>query len=172
MDKLSEIKQSIVNISKSVRNANVFTAEVERIDGEKCSVSVDDLTLTDVRLRAVINGENSKLLITPKIKSSVLVIDLSGGQYNDLAVVNYSEIDKIEIDCDNKIVINGGNNDGIIKINELTQKLNDLVNAFNNHIHITTATVGAAPAAGEISAPTPQAQNFNKTYYENDKILH
>lgn len=172
MDKLSEIKQSIVNISKSVRNANVFTAEVERIDGEKCSVSVDDLTLTDVRLRAVINGENSKLLITPKIKSSVLVIDLSGGKYNDLAVVNYSEIDKIEIDCDNKIVINGGNNDGIIKINELTQKLNDLVDAFNNHIHTTDATVGATTVVGTIAPTTSPVQQFNKSDYENDKILH
>jgi hypothetical protein len=69
-------------------------------------------------------------------------------------------------------VINGGNNDGIIKINKLTQKLNDLVDAFNNHIHTTDATVGATTAVGTISAPTPQAQNFNKTYYENDKILH
>jgi len=140
------------------------------VNGATCDVvrAIDDMEIKDVRINSTIT-ENEGLVIAPKVNSYVLITDIDGDKW---FVSQYSQIDSITLDVDNKMIINGGNNDGIIKINELTQKLNDLVNAFNNHIHITTATVGATPAVGTISAPTPQAQNFNKTYYENDKILH
>lgn len=151
-------------------NFSTYLCKVKIVNGATCDVvrAIDDMEIKDVRINSTIT-ENEGLVIAPKVNSYVLITDIDGDKW---FVSQYSQIDSITLDVDNKIVINGGNNDGIIKINELTQKLNDLVNAFNNHIHTTTATVGAALVAGEISAPTPQAQNFNKTYYENDKILH
>ena len=64
MNELSQIKESIRKIAGQHRSQLVFTAKVESVDGEKCSISIDGLTITDVRLRSVINGENSKILIT------------------------------------------------------------------------------------------------------------
>lgn len=76
------------------------------------------------------------------------------------------------------ISFNGGGLDGLVKINELTTKLNDFVNVFNSHVHnvpaatfLVSATAGVPnPAPIPIMSPTQQAQTFNKDDYENDKI--
>ena len=146
------------------------------MDGDTCSVELDGLTLTDVRLRAVVNGENSKILVTPETGSYVLVADLSG-DFSQLAVVGYSEVEKIEVDADN-IVFNGGDNNGLVKIKELTDRLNELVDAFNQHTHTGEfeGTIGGAAATGSISTiPTTQQHphfNYETDKYEDDKITH
>lgn len=130
MDNLSKIKESIRKIN--VRYAAMFTAKVTAVDGETCSCEIDKLTFTDVRLRAVINNEQSKILVTPSVGSYVLVTDLSDGNYSNLAVVCFSEIDRIDIDVDTEIIINQGENDGIVKVIELTEKLNNIEKDINN----------------------------------------
>lgn len=175
MNELSEIKQSIRKIAGQNRSQLVFTAKVESVDGEKCSVSIDGLTISDVRLRSVINGENSKILITPEQGSYVLVIDLSGGDFSNLAVIGYSQIEKIDVDANDKIIFNGGSNHGLVNIEELTQKLNELVEAFNQHTHSGSfeGTISDVPAAGSITLapPTPHPQ-FNQQDYEDTNITH
>lgn len=163
MDNLSSIKESIRKIVGG-RAFPAFTAKVEGVDGETCSVSIDGVKLTDVRLRAVVNGEDSKILVTPKVGSYVLLTDLSGGKFTDLAVISYSEVDKIEITADDKIVINGGDNNGLVKIDKLTEKLNELVEKFNTHTHPVPN--------GTSSLTSTQASVFNKSDYEDTKITH
>ena len=60
MDNLSSIKESIRKIVGG-KVFPAFTAKVDGVDGETCSVSIDGVTLTDVRLRVLIS---SKLLNT------------------------------------------------------------------------------------------------------------
>ena len=174
MDPLSEIKESIKKMTSKGGAGIVFTAKVKSVDGETCNVELEGLTMSDVRLRAVVNGETSKILVTPKTDSHVLVADLSG-DLSQLAVVGYSEVEKIEVDTD-KIIFNGGNNNGLVKIEELTQKLNELVRAFNHHTHTGTfsGTIGGSAAAGNIETITvsPFASNFDKSYYEDTKVTH
>lgn len=175
MNELSQIKESIRKIAGQHRSQLVFTAKVESVDGEKCSVSIDGLTITDVRLRSVINGENSKILITPEQGSYVMVIDLSGGDFSNLAVIGYSQIEKIEVDANDKIIFNGGSNHGLINIQQLTDKLNDLVNAINQHNHSGTCTinVGGTPTQGSFTSPPPNINfTFNKSDYEDTNITH
>lgn len=161
MEALSEIKENIRKIASQTGAGTIFTAEVKAVDGETCSIDLDGLVLNDVRLRAVVNSENSKILVTPKIGSNVLVADMNGDKCS-LAVIGYSEVDKIEIDCNDKIIINGGNNSGMVKIKELTQKLNELVNKFNAHTHPVPN--------GTSSTTTTPASAFNQSDYENTKI--
>ena len=71
----------------------LFTAEVDSVEDESCTVKIGTLELTDVRLRAVLNSESDKIVVTPKRGSRVLVADMSGGSYIDLVVLSYSEID-------------------------------------------------------------------------------
>ena len=176
MEPLSEIRKSIQGMVKGTGKAGCFTAKVKAVDGDTCSVELDGLTLTDVRLRAVVNGENSKILVTPETGSYVLVADLSG-DFSQLAVVGYSEVEKIEVDADN-IVFNGGDNNGLVKIKELTDRLNELVDAFNQHTHTGEfeGTIGGAAATGSISTiPTTQQHphfNYETDKYEDDKITH
>lgn len=178
MNELSQIKESIRKIASQNCSQMVFTAKVESVDGEKCSVSVDGLTITDVRLRSVINGENSKILITPEQDSYVMVIDLSGGHFSNLAVIGYSQIEKIEIDANDKIILNGGNNHGLVKIEELTQKLNSIERDINNLKSVfsywTPASNdgGAALKAYVQEWASSQLTITQKSDYEDTNITH
>lgn len=89
---------------------------VKEVNGATCSVLIDDLALSDVRLRAVINNQETGMVITPAVGSYVMITDLSNGNKRDWAVLMYSEIDKVEF--------NSGKNEGLIKIKDLTDKLN------------------------------------------------
>ena len=65
MDSYTEIRNKIRAMTGQ-KTPLLLTGKVESVSGETCTVSIGDLTLTDVRLRSVVNGESSKLLITPK----------------------------------------------------------------------------------------------------------
>lgn len=183
-DIYSEIKSKI----RAMQGKNgpvAFIAKVESTDGDACTCSIGELKLTDVRLRAVVNGEESQLLVTPKKGSYVTLLDLSGGDMRQMEAIAFSEIEKIEIktsgdiaiDCDGTITLNGGDNNGLVKIKELTQKLNELVQKFNTHTHsIPALNVSLAPspstATGTTAVPNGTASTFDQNYYENTKIRH
>lgn len=163
----------------------LLTGRVESVSGETCTVSVGDLKLTDVRLRSVVNGRQSKLLITPKQGSYVTLIDLSG-ELRETEVLGYSEIEAIDIDtsgdikinckgdtnldCGGTVTINGGDNEGLVKIEKLTEKLNQLVNTFNAHTH----KVEVSHPGGVFTSitPSPTAEHFNRNQYEDIYVKH
>lgn len=156
---------------RGTKGQSIFTAKVLSTDGETCCVDIDGLVVSDVRLRAVVNGEESGVLITPKTGSYVTVADLSG-DLTRLTVVGFSEVEKIEANADDKIVFNGGQNKGLIQIERLTQKLNDLVNTFNQHVHMVSTTGGPTAQSGTSQPPTSPAGSFDKSDYEDTKVTH
>ena len=168
MNKSSEIRRLLKSFGKSeVFQSLFFAAEVVSAKDEKCSVKVGTTTLSDVRTGAVIDGNANNLRIKPTVGSMVLVADLSGGGMSDLAVIGFSEVDTI--------MINGGAFGGLVKIQELTDKLNELVTKFNNHTHSGVVTAVAGQATGTIGtsgAPVSTASDFEKSYYEDEKIKH
>lgn len=193
-DIYTEIKNKIRGMNGQ-RTPLLLTGQVESVDGETCTVTVGDLKLTDVRLRSVVNGEDSKLLITPKKDSYVTLIDLSG-ELRELEVIGYSEIETIDIetdgdinikckgdtnlDCDGTVTFNGGDHDGLVKLQELKDNLNSIKNylsalksAINtglNGVGASTAASGAAGAAAFEVAMAGQTINFKNM--ENDKVKH
>lgn len=77
-----------------------------------------------------------------------------------------------------KVIVNQGNNDGIININELTQKLNQLVSEieslkaqYNSHTHSGIQS-GPAVSGPVITPVTKPFSTFNKTDYEDSKFVH
>lgn len=166
----SEIKDKLQKLCQSNVSALIL-AKVKQVDNTTCTVVIDDLELSDVRLRAVVNKEESGVVVTPKVGSMVMITDLSHGKMRDWAVIMYSEIDNISI--------NGGKNNGIINIQELTDKLNDLVDWCKNHTHdgVITAVSGGsgAPATGtpgNTGKPLTTPNEFDKSDYEDEKITH
>ena len=181
MDIYGQIAQAIRNIAGvQVGGATIFPAEVKSVSGAACSILIGDLEVTDVRLRAVINDKDDQILRIPKQGSQVLVADMSGGQFRELVVIEQSETEKVDLSIgqttitieDGKITINGGNNNGLVNIQDLTNKLNELVNAFNNHTHTTTATVGPTTTVGTLSTPVNTANAFKKSDYEDTTVKH
>lgn len=182
MDIYGKLKNRIQKMCQTPGDSALILAKVKNVDGQTCTVTIDDLELADVRLRAVVNDEESGILVTPTVGSFVMITDLSNGDKRDWAVVMYSEIDKVEF--------NGGKKDGLININDLTDKLNNLVDEvndlkdkFNAHTHSCTLSVSTSggptaqtgSATGTSDAPCSTASaatKFDKSDYEDDKITH
>lgn len=83
----------------------------------------------------------------------------------------------INIDSAKQVIFNQGQNFGMVKIQELTAKINNLVqeletlrNAFNAHTHpgVQSGPGTTSPTVNQVTQPFSQ---FNKDDYENTKIL-
>lgn len=189
MDIYGKIAQTIRSIADApIGGATIFPAIVKQVDGATCTITIGNLDISDVRLRAVVNNQQDQLLMTPKQQSQVLVADMSGGELRELVVIAYSEIETLNLTIgqtslkaeDGQITINGGYNNGLVKIKELTDKLNNLAkeinaikNKFNAHTHSVETT---APVGTWITKPTTNSaadvSGFNKTDYEDTNIKH
>jgi len=163
MNPLNEIKKSIASMSSGNGRAGLYTAKVLSTDGETCCVDIDGLTASDVQLRAVVNGEESGILVTPKTDSYVTVADMSGN-LTRLVVVGFSEVEKIEVNADDKIIFNGGGYGGLVKIEELKNNLDTL----KNYVEAMKAAVSAGLSA--IGAGTAANGATGKTTFESSMV--
>lgn len=142
-----------------------FVAKVTKVDGATCTVQrlFDDMELEEVRLNCH-STENEGVVIVPETGSMVLITSIDGRCW---FVSQCSKVKKITIDATattDGIVFNGGNNYGLIKIKELTNKLNELSRAIALHTHPVSGS-----AAGHTSSRIPM---FNKSDYEDTKVTH
>lgn len=79
------------------------------------------------------------------------------------------------------VVINGGDNYGMVKIKELTDKLNAFIDAFNSHTHTIQAgnvnvvgsqTAQSNPAPVVVPAIDLRHDKFSQVDYENEQVKH
>ncbi len=167
MNPLSEIRKSIKGMASW--NGGLYTAKVLSADGETCCVEIDGLVVSEVQLRAVVNGEESGLLITPKTGSYVTVADLSG-DLTRLAVVGFSEVESV--------VINGGRLGGLVKIEELVNRLNYIENKIGalmdifNDWNPVAQDGGAALSAALIPWYTGQIELSKRSNLEDTAVKH
>ena len=178
MDTYSQIKQTLMGIN-APSGQLCLSGEVKSVEGSTCTVDVNGIALKGCRLRALID-DNDHVLLCPRIGSQVLLLDLSNGQKRHLLVLSCSEVERVQmqigrtkLQIDNAgVVINGGELGGMVKIKQLTQKLNALVNAYNAHTHTVATTGTAAAQSGTAAATASTAQPFNASDYENTKVKH
>ncbi|MBQ9439254.1 MAG: hypothetical protein IJU35_01455 [Paludibacteraceae bacterium] len=171
MDTYSDIKRKLQEICHN--STELFhIAQVLAVTGDTCDVMIGGtLKISGVRLRAAQDNAPTGILVKPTIGSYIIIADLSEGNKTSFAAIMFSQIDSI--------TINQGNNGGLIKIKELTDKLNNLVDevnslkdTFNGHIHEGT---GYAAFKLTITTPTSQASDvskFKKDDYEDTKVKH
>ena len=163
------VNQDILN---PIREANKFimpysiVCEVLAVTGDKCDCSPvnGDADLIDVRLQA---STTTGILITPTVGSNVVVSLLSNGS---AFVSMYSDIDSIQL--------NGSNYDGLVKVNDLVTKLNNLENdlntlktAFSSWVTVPNdggAALKVATASWYAASLTPTV----KANIENPLITH
>lgn len=138
----------------------ISVSEAERI--AKCSNGVN---MVLCRLMASVDDG---MLYIPEVGSTVVVM-LS--KTVDPVILMYSGIDKI--------VMRGGQFEGLVKVIELTEKLNNLenkvntlINTFNNHTHILTLTMGTGTAAPTVTPVSGTLTPTQQSEIENDKITH
>jgi len=169
MGKEAEIKRLLRQIVGEMGRAS-FLAEVVSVTSDVCSVKVGDLTLTDVRLRALADGSDNHLIITPAIGSIVRISDLSMGDMRELYVSGYSDIDSI--------VVDGGTFGGLIKIGALVERLNaiettlnGLLNEYKGHVHLN-GNQGAPTGVITPGSTVSDAGTTQRGPLENTKVKH
>lgn len=178
MDKSKEIKEAIKSIV-GVPGMMFVIGKVESVGDETCSVKIADrLVINDVRLNASADGNADNILIKPKVDSMVLMADLSGGELRSLVVISFSALESMTVKFEGEVVINGGENEGLVKVVELTEKLNaieqkiiDLQTVFSSWTPVVYD--GGAVLKGLVTSWA--SPTFGKTVQsdiENDKIKH
>jgi hypothetical protein len=153
------LRQALRNLGRSDRLLPALNGNVKSVDEGRytCEVLLDDGSIITAALTC---GEMAKGIVQiPKLNS-------------DVVVICFDKINSFVVICDeiDRIIINGGELGGLVKIQELTDKINELVDVFNSHSH-DVATTGTAAAQTGIASPiTSPAIKFNKNDYENSTI--
>jgi len=144
MDKIAKVAEHFKSMNKP--KGEVFSyAVVKEITGDTCTVTVGDLELTDVRLKATDDGAEDKLLVIPTVGSKVVLV-ANPGTMNDMMVVkcddpeiiSYKHGDlQLTIDTE-KINYTNGNLQITI---DAQSKVIDIVNKVNISIDSEAGTV-------------------------------
>lgn len=152
-------------------NEKTFLATVEKNYPDKDYIDARCLSgtlYTEVRKRAAIGEPDKGILITPAVGSSVIVSRI--GESDELFVEMFSEADAVQF--------NGGKNEGLVKVVELTAKLNSLESDLNALKNVFTAWV-TVPSDGGAALKTAAATwagqkltKTTKTEIQNNKIKH
>lgn len=138
-------RKRIVDAIKEYAKADrfeVYSGKVSAVDEEAttCDVDIEEgLTVFEVRLRAVVTDDTG-VWVLPKVGSYVQIAQIEGG--NQYVLLRPSEVDKVFVKIGDKtleistdgFVFNGGNNDGLVKVNELVDRLNKIENKVNDII--------------------------------------
>lgn len=155
-------------------NEKTFLGVVENNYPDKDYIDVKDLSGTlypDVRKRASVGiGDDSKkgIVITPVMGSSVIISRI--GDSDELFVEMFSEVESI--------VFDGGENEGLVKVKEITSKINTLETEINNLKTIFSTWVpvpsdgGAALKTAITTWAGSQLELTNKSDIQNEKIKH
>ena len=178
MDRSKEIKEVIKSIA-GVPGMMFVMGKVESVGDETCSVKIADrIVINDVRLNASADGNADNILIKPKVGSMVLMADLSGGELRSLVVISFSALDSMTMKFDGEVVINGGENEGLVKVKELTDKLNAIENDINNLKSIFSSWVpvvydgGASLRTAAASWAAQTLATTSQKDIENPEIKH
>lgn len=199
MSSEKEIREARMMFTERLRNAakTAMYGLVKSVDekARTCDVQIGNIVYEGVLLYAVEKQNLRGRVLIPKTDSTVIVarIDASDRLY----VAMFSEVDKmiftagekVTMTCDGErieatapeIVLNGGNLGGLVNIEPYTDKLNELIEAFNTHKHVLpsgivvvagSATTQNNPNPVEVPAPTTRHNKVKREDYEDTKVKH
>lgn len=179
---MKELIQKLANTGDEIY---AKICEVISVDIENQTADLQPLDGSAEILDALIQVAENGVLIEPKVNSLVACVFVS----KELAViVNHSEIKQFGFQIENisfvankdEIQLNGDTYKGLVKVEQLTQKLNAIETAFNQLVNEFNAHTHNAPQAPAGTLPTltplvPSTQNLNSTQVgdlENEKVKH
>lgn len=167
---MRELRDAILTLVDPLSTAYLMDMEVVSVDentrtAQCMSINTDaEITIT-VRLMPTVDDG---IFVVPTVGSTVTV---STDTNCEPIVVGFTETDKI--------VLRGGEFDGLVKVAELTTKLNNaenkinaIINAYNAHTHILTLTMGTGTAAPTVTQVTGTLTPTQQADIENPLITH
>lgn len=161
---MSEIRKALLKLFKGV-------TQIQTVPGFVGAVNLSDLTCDvspadggaiyyGVRIRASIDSNGNGIIPIPK-EGSAVVLGVIGNDDKSAFIMLYDELVKYSIVCDN-ILLNGENHGGLVKVDALIQRLNNIENKFNLHTHSGNNT----PTQTIVTPLTTRNQ------LENTKVKH
>lgn len=147
-------------------------------DAQTCTLELGNGSeILNCRLRAAYSDDNKGIAIEPKVGSCVLATSIENSNsvffvaaMTEIARVKISSPSSfsLEIDDQGKVVINGGELGGLVKVQALTDEINALKQAFNAHTH----QVVCPPGGGTVSsaATTSTVADTQASTLENERI--
>ena len=168
MDPYRELRERLANIGGG-KATNLYQGVVTALSDITCEVSIDGLSIPDVRLRASTEVDGAQIIVRPAVGSVVIVGSLTG----DLDHLVVLSMDRAE-----EVIINGGKLGGLIKVQELTQKLNALESEVNNLKQLFASWVpvkgdGGAVLRGLLGSWAGKRLTLSRREdYEDTKVKH
>ena len=160
-------------LAENIRALNPDTmwitqGEVTAVDGMTCTVKIGDAEIEGVRLRASLSPRDRQMLVVPKVGSPVTLGCLTADLNNPVVL----QVDEVE-----SITVNGGHLGGLINIQDLTDKINALIDAFNSHTHLlpigaVITPTGSSTNPVNVPAIMKKALKLNRKDYEDETIKH
>ena len=168
MDKFRELAERLRSLHQP--SGAIYQGIVKEVDDIFCTVTIGGIDIPEVRLRASESADDdTQMLVCPKVGSAVILGSLSG----DLAELVVLSVDKVD-----HIIVNGGKFGGLIKIEELVTRLNNLEKDINNLKTIFSSWVpvlqdgGTALKTASSSWATSQLTPTKVSDIEDNKITH
>lgn len=169
---ISELVNRGITRIVTVKKVEDEFAEVEDFEGDP---------LLRVPLR-FLNIGTTVLKVVPKTDTTAAIVLLEGGA-NTPYFVGFSEVESTEllvgessvlVESD-KITFNGGENNGLVIVGKLTERLNKLQSEIDAIQNAITAHTHACPTGGGTTTATTYAKvnvsKFQDSDYENEKIV-
>lgn len=165
-----DLKDALLKLVNPLSVARLMDMEVVSVDESartaQCKTINTDAEVTfTVRLMPTVDDG---ILVIPTIGSNVTV---STDDNCEPIVVGFTETDRI--------ILRGGQFDGLVKVAELTTKLNnaenkinDIITAYNAHTHILTLSMGTGTAAPTLTIVTGTLTPTQQADIENENIKH
>ena len=175
----------MTQIAKAIRTlSGVHQGTLNAFDAEVVSLSIPNRTAVvnmvggnsanTITVRLMASVDDGALLL-PKVGSTVVV---HGGDRVAYYIALFSEVESIvwlggEYDGVPIVKHPTNGNKGLLKkINNLENKVNDLLTAFNSHTHVLTLSAGTGTAAPTVSPVTPSLTVTQQTDIEHPNITH
>lgn len=143
-NEIADIKESFERLCKRGSSAEAAVAKVLGTDGATCKAErvSDGMVIPSVRLNAI-STEGKGVVVVPKTGTYILISRI--GQEGDWFMAQCGEAEKVTVDTDTEIVINGGQNGGLVKIEDLVGTLQHMVDVFNTHTHTVPDGTSSTP---------------------------
>lgn len=169
MTKIADLIKTLANNGDEVYNV---PGEVVSVNSEARTCVVDPYNgsarIYNVRIQAIESGTVG-VFPSPKIGSSVVVGFLSK---NFAFVALASELEEIKIDVQS-IVINGGENKGLVRISDMVASFNELITQVNQmRTYISTHSHPAHNSPPSLPQAYGPLQSKNISNFENPKVKH
>lgn len=144
MDTPAQIKALIKQIVGANPNLPI-TGKVISVEGESCTVQlISGLKVSDVKLKATINGQDDFILVTPKEGTSVIMLS-STGDLNNLTVIKADQFEKMEIRQGGLIIL-VDSSDGKISIKNESVTLKEILTDLATLLKSIKVYTGVGPS--------------------------